>query len=571
MKKNKKIRCVILFGLVAVLLVCFAFERGYLRKDEQVESSVQGDEELDDKGDAEESVEEMVEESEMDEHNQATVDNTGLINIEYHSIDEILTLYYLMELDQVSDIIFTEEPDLNNFTTSGELDIATQQEALNTLNFARYIAGISYDVKINPDYCQNSQDAALALAALGGNPEHYIEQPIGMSDEMFASAYLGTTKGNLSAGIDSLTKNIIHGWLSDEGDNNLDTLGHRRTALSPSLTETGFGLVYADESAKYSVYTAMSVQGVNADGDSLGVAWPAQTMPIEFFDSTYPWSFSTGNVLMGSTYITITRENDGTTWTMIDNYIDGPSGDGIVTINNDYYGQLGCIIFKPDTITYSAGDIYHVEISGSYSASYTVTFFTLNDDYTEVPSVKIQESTIIENSVSEMQKILEEVEEISLDVYTNKITEEITRGEFAHMLGVFCDNKWEITGDYTTTNFADLGDEEENAERNKYIIVLNQWGVLEGTSSTTFSPDEGITREEVATILLAVKNLYLNVNITQDISGYADASSVSSEHLDGVRYMSQIGVLTPDDENCLNPLDYITVEEASVMCYSFFQ
>lgn len=123
-----------------------------------------------------------------------------------------------------------------------------------------------------------------------------------MSDEVFASAYLGTTKGNLSAGIGDLAINIIHGWISDEGDNNLYTLGHRRTVLSPVLKETGFGLVYADNSAKYSVYTAMSVHDVDAGGDSFGVAWPAQTMPVEYF--------------------------------------------------------------KPDNITYSAGDIYHVEISG---------------------------------------------------------------------------------------------------------------------------------------------------------------------------------------------------------------
>ncbi len=577
--KNKLLWSGMILSIVIASMAYSLLRTSSIEEEEVKETSLVEADLKDLQEDVQEEIEEEIQEV-------PDINDLGTINVEYHSVDEILTLYYKMELDETVGIIFSMEPDLNNLTSSGELHSATQEEALNTLNFARYIAGVSYDVSINPDYVQNSQDAALALAALGGGPDHYIEQPSGMSDALFASACLGTLKGNLSAGINSLTTNIIHGWLSDEGDNNAYTLGHRRMALDPTLMETGFGLVYADESAKYNVYSAMSVQGVTLGGDVAEVAWPAQTMPVEYFYSNYPWSFSTGTILSGSTQVTIVRENDGATWTMIDDFLYGQSGDGFLTINNDYYGQTGCIIFEPEHITYSAGDIYHVSISGSYEADYTVTFFSLNDDYSNVSSVEYREAMNEEIVIEEPEEIVdisgaskqiqEELQSAVEDgfpvgIYASKFQETITRGEFAHMLGLFCENKWAITGDYSSTSFTDLGSDTKDEQRNKYIVVLNQWGVLHGITATTFCPDEIITYEEVATILLAVKNLYLNVSISQDISSYQDANLVSNEHLDGVRYMNQIGVLLPDSKNCLNPLDCVTVEDAAVMCYRFFR
>ncbi len=516
----------------------------------------------------------------------AATATTGISNVEYRTADEILTMYHAMNLSETVDATFSVNPDLAGLTTSGALSTATQKNALDTLNFARYIAGLSYDVTINETYAQNSQDGALALAALGGGADHYINQPNGMSDSMFASASLGTTKGNLSAGIDNLATNIIHGWLSDEGINNQYALGHRRYILSP-MTETGFGLVNADSSARYGVYTAMSTQGASYGGDTVGVVWPAQTMPVEYFKSNYPWSYTYGSPVGTNVSVTITREGDGETWTMKDDFINGSTGDGFICVNNDYYGQPGCVIFTPDNITYASGDVYHVEISSNtVNASYSVSFFSLSDNGgtqdTTVPdetttqeetSDVVSDSDDLSGASDWAQAELSEAMEAGYPValYNDQFTQAMTRGEFAHMLGLFCNMKWPMNDDFSTTAFTDLGSDPENAERNKYIIILSQWGVINGTSDTTFAPDETITREAIAKLLLAVKNLTLNVDITQDISGYADASSVSSWALEGVRYMNQIGVLNGTNENRLNPQGDITVEQAALMCYRFFQ
>ncbi len=310
--------------------------------------------------------------------------------VEYHTADEILTMYHLLNLDQSVSTAYTVQPDLSGLSTSGSLSSEVQQNALDTLNFARYIAGISYDVTLDESYAQSAQDAAFALAVIGEGPDHEFAQPSWMSDSLYASASLGAYYGNLSAGISDLATNIIHGWLSDEGENNLDALGHRRAALSPTMTATGFGLVRTS-SADYRAYSAMSTLGNSLGGDEFGVCWPAQTMPVEYFGDDYPWSFTAGSPIATGTVVTITRVSDGRTWVLEDNFFTSESEYGYITINNDYYGQPGCIIFKPSDITYAAGDVFEVQIdlttTAHYTVNYTVSFISLDDEYEVQPSV----------------------------------------------------------------------------------------------------------------------------------------------------------------------------------------
>lgn len=316
-------------------------------------------------------------------------------DVEYHTADEILTLYHLLALDQSVEIAYAVEPDMDGLTTSGALTDAVQINALNTLNFTRYIAGLSYNVILSQEHIQYAQDGATALAAIGDGVDHYFDQPSWMSDSFYESASIGTANSNLSAGRDNLSANIVHGWLSDEGEDNRNILGHRRAILAPVMEATGFGFAYATTGI-YRYYSSMSVIDIQLD-NTLGVMWPAQTMPVEYFANNYPWSFSPGSPVSTNTEVTITRANDGATWYMKDDFIMGSTGDGYITINNDYYAQPGCIIFTPDNITYSAGDIYHVEINYTttdhFTMKYTVEFISLSDEYepqTQVTVVSLQ-------------------------------------------------------------------------------------------------------------------------------------------------------------------------------------
>ena len=82
---------------------------------------------------------------------------------------------------------------------------------------------------------------------------------------------------------------------------------------------------------------------------------------------------------------------DGKKWEFSQN-----SSDGYFNVNNDYYGQPGCIIFRPDSITYSSGDSFDVTVEGlSSPVSYTVDFIDLEP-----------ESTVTEDNIKQTANFL---------------------------------------------------------------------------------------------------------------------------------------------------------------------
>ena len=105
-----------------------------------------------------------------------------------------------------------------------------------------------------------------------------------------------------------------------------------------------------------------------------GVAWPAQNMPIEFFRDIYPWSISMGDIVdISKVKVTLVRKSDNKKWVF-----SKKTKNGYFNVENSNYGQKGCIIFRPDNITYKAGDKFTVTITGlEQTVSYEVKFFSL--------------------------------------------------------------------------------------------------------------------------------------------------------------------------------------------------
>lgn len=53
--------------------------------------------------------------------------------------------------------------------------------------------------------------------------------------------------------------------------------------------------------------------------------------------------------------------------------------DGYFNVENSNYGQKGCIIFRPENLSYQPGDTFEVKITGlDQKVSYTVKFFSIN-------------------------------------------------------------------------------------------------------------------------------------------------------------------------------------------------
>ena len=86
--------------------------------------------------------------------------------VEYYSPEEIRDFFHSRPFSRTQPDTFDEEPDLES-ETAGKLSGESVENALNTLNFIRYIAGISADVETS-DYYENMAMAGAALMTKTG-------------------------------------------------------------------------------------------------------------------------------------------------------------------------------------------------------------------------------------------------------------------------------------------------------------------------------------------------------------------------------------------------------------------
>lgn len=98
-------------------------------------------------------------------------------------------------------------------------------------------------------------------------------------------------------------------------------------------------------------------------------------MPTTYFDAFDAWSVSINKYVDKSTvYVTLTRKDDNKQW-----YFSEKSSDGYFNVDNQGYGQIGCIIFRPELSgeNYADGDLFNVDITygEGQHLTYNVQFF----------------------------------------------------------------------------------------------------------------------------------------------------------------------------------------------------
>ncbi|MCQ2515956.1 MAG: DUF4214 domain-containing protein [Saccharofermentans sp.] len=300
---------------------------------------------------------------------------TGM-NVAYRTQEEIINYLSSHNVTTSGAVSYSISPRTVAPYTYGQISATSEQQALNMLNAIRYIAGLNDNVTIDANYRTQAQGAAL-INAVNRSLTHSPSQPAGMDSGMFQNCRIGAGSCNLASGSNSLNSTISRMWMSDSDGSNISRLGHRRWILNPTMGKTAFGAAGTCQS----MY-CFDTSNYGAAGTT-GVAWPAQNTPREFFSSTDAWSVSIGQPVNAATVrVTVTRTSNGQTWTFSQ---AGSNGDFYV--NNEGYGQTGCIIFRPSGITANAGDSYNVSITGignGMDINYTVNFFTSN-----VPSSQV--------------------------------------------------------------------------------------------------------------------------------------------------------------------------------------
>lgn len=267
---------------------------------------------------------------------------------------------------------YSDAPRLSSSYEPGSLSKSDLNSALHLLENIRYIAGLPADLKLSNDYNRMAQAASLVNYS-NDSISHYPEFPSNISSKTAKSGIKACAESNLawdSWQNTSLEHSILNVWMKDDSVSNIKALGHRRWILSPEMKRTGFGAVSASRGTYNTMYVFDFGRKVKTNYQ---VAWPAQQMPVSYFPEGTPWSLSLGKVLNSEKIkVTLTRLSDNKVWNF-----SKKQADGAFYVNNDGYGQKGCIIFNPKNIGHcKSGDKFIVKVSGAgKEISYIVNFF----------------------------------------------------------------------------------------------------------------------------------------------------------------------------------------------------
>ncbi len=311
----------------------------------------------------------------------ASAEDEGTYILYHPTQDEIREQYQTLFYDLGRETVYTAAYSLEPPYAPGDITEQDRRNALNALNFCRYVAGLPADVELNPEYDQLAQAAAL-ISAVNGGLSHAPTQPEAMPDALYEQAYAGASRSNLALGYPTLAATLLRGYMYDSDPKNIDRVGHRRWILDPDMQYTGFGAV-GNASALYAIDRSRKERFV---GDY--VVWPAENMPNELYrQSLYGGYNYACSVTLGTSYDTpdlsrvtvdVRSELLGRSW-HLDNSPDG--SDGYLTVDNAYYGQPKCIIFdvgtfpENDTVTVTVGGITKDDVEAPLT--YTVRFFDL--------------------------------------------------------------------------------------------------------------------------------------------------------------------------------------------------
>lgn len=294
--------------------------------------------------------------------------STG-INVTYRSANQIKSFVKKYDFNLDGKVKMSKKPSVKYPYSLGTVSKSSLNDGLNALNTMRYIAGLPANVTLDSSYTKMCQ-AATVVNAANNQLSHSPSKPKKMKTSLYELGKEGAGSSNLAwaSRQTSLSYSVVHQWMEDGDSFNIDRVGHRRWILNPPMKKTGFG--YANS------YSAMyAFDSSNSNANYYGVTWPAQNMPVKYFGSEYPWSISMGEPIDDTSKVKVTlkRKSDNKTWTFTKK-----SAKGYFNINNDGYGQTGCIIFRPNKISYKSGDTFQVTITGlKNKVSYQVKFFSL--------------------------------------------------------------------------------------------------------------------------------------------------------------------------------------------------
>lgn len=101
--------------------------------------------------------------------------------------------------------------------------------------------------------------------------------------------------------------------------------------------------------------------------------------------------------------------------------------------------------------------------------------------------------------------------------------------------------------------------------KNPYVGGAYNLGIVDGIDSKTFAPNQNVTREQIATMLIrALKVMGVDTTVKSK-STYTDSGSVSEWAAHGIDFISQEGIMEGIGDNKVAPKEFATREQAMVL------
>ena len=119
-----------------------------------------------------------------------------------------------------------------------------------------------------------------------------------------------------------------------------------------------------------------------------------------------------------------------------------------------------------------------------------------------------------------------------------------------------------------TSRFADLA---AGSYYYDAVVWANAMGIVVGTSETTFSPDVPVTRQQIAVILYRYATLVGRISGTQsaNLNAYSDRRLVENYALQGMRWAVGQGIITGTTPTTLSPQDPATRAQVAVILHRY--
>lgn len=148
----------------------------------------------------------------------------------------------------------------------------------------------------------------------------------------------------------------------------------------------------------------------------------------------------------------------------------------------------------------------------------------------------------------------------------------MSRGEFAKAIVKACDISLEDAAKKRLKSYnPTFIDVEKNHPYYDYIEIAAKMGVMAGTSSTRFSPDEYLTKAQAAAIIVRAMGLEEASDASSTKTAFRDDSSVAAWAKKPVNVAHRMGIISANSYNEIEPNRLLTRAESSVMLNQFIR